>query len=49
MAKIIPLTEGTFTVDKTKQFIPFDPQRDRLQDRPKGSLLIEIQPFLVIT
>ncbi|MBX5439394.1 MAG: MBL fold metallo-hydrolase [Thermoflavifilum sp.] len=29
--------------------MPFDPQRDRLQDRPKGSLLIEIQPFLVIT
>ncbi|WP_245759879.1 MBL fold metallo-hydrolase [Thermoflavifilum thermophilum] len=48
MAQIIPLAEGTFTVDRSKKFIPFDPQHDRLQDRPKGSLLIEIQPFLVI-
>jgi glyoxylase-like metal-dependent hydrolase (beta-lactamase superfamily II) len=47
MAQIIPLAEGTFTVDKTKVFVPFNPAQDHLQDRPKGSLLIEIQPFLV--
>ncbi|MCL6523244.1 MAG: MBL fold metallo-hydrolase [Thermoflavifilum sp.] len=47
MAQIIPLAEGTFTVDKTKIFKPFHPESDRLQDRPKGSLLIEIQPFLI--
>jgi len=49
MAQIIPLAEGTFTVDKSKVFVPFDPEHDHLQDRPKGSLLIEIQPFLVKT
>lgn len=47
--KIIPLSEGSFTIDNTKVFVPFDPGKDDLQQRPKGSLLVEIQPFLVIT
>jgi glyoxylase-like metal-dependent hydrolase (beta-lactamase superfamily II) len=47
--KIIPLSEGAFTIDKTKQFIPFDIERDDLQKRPVGSLLVEIQPFCIIT
>lgn len=47
--KIIPLSEGSFTVDKTKQFIPFDKEKDELQQRSVGSLLVEIQPFVVIT
>ncbi|MDB5222303.1 MAG: fold metallo-hydrolase [Chitinophagaceae bacterium] len=47
--KIIPLSEGAFTVDKSKQFIPFDLEKDKLQDRNVGSLLVEIQPFVVIT
>jgi glyoxylase-like metal-dependent hydrolase (beta-lactamase superfamily II) len=47
--RIIPLSEGAFTVDKTKVFIPFDPVKDDLQKRAAGSLLVEIQPFLVIT
>ena len=47
--KIIPLSEGTFTIDKTKQFIPFDEHKDKLHARSTGSLLVEIQPFLVIT
>lgn len=46
--KIIPLSEGTFTVDKTKQFAPFDENMDNLQARASGSLLVEIQPFIVI-
>lgn len=46
--KIIPLSEGTFTVDKTKLFVPFN-EHDELQNRPAGSLLVEIQPFVVIT
>jgi glyoxylase-like metal-dependent hydrolase (beta-lactamase superfamily II) len=46
---IIPLSEGTFTVDKTKLFVPFNEQDDELQNRPVGSLLVEIQPFVVIT
>ena len=47
--KIFPLSEGSFTVDKTKQFIPFDQSEHSLQSRPSGSLLVEIQPFVVIT
>jgi glyoxylase-like metal-dependent hydrolase (beta-lactamase superfamily II) len=47
--KIIPLSEGSFTIDKTKLFIPFDQQTEDLQARPVGSLLVEIQPFVVIT
>src|SRR5688500_5960397 len=47
--KVIPLSEGSFTIDKTKLFVPFDEQTDVLNDRPMGSLLVEIQPFLVIT
>lgn len=47
--KIIPLTEGSFTVDASKQFIPFDKEVNVLKDRPLGSLLVEIQPFAVVT
>jgi glyoxylase-like metal-dependent hydrolase (beta-lactamase superfamily II) len=47
--RIIPLSEGQFTIDQTKLFVPFDPQHDDLQQRPTGSLLVEIQPFLLIT
>jgi glyoxylase-like metal-dependent hydrolase (beta-lactamase superfamily II) len=47
--KIIPLSEGSFTIDATKHFVPFDDQQHELNDRPTGSLLVEIQPFVVIT
>jgi glyoxylase-like metal-dependent hydrolase (beta-lactamase superfamily II) len=47
--KVIPLSEGTFTIDKTKLFVPFDTSKDDLQQRPVGSLLVEVQPFVVIT
>lgn len=47
--KIIPLSEGTFTIDKTKLFVPFDEKSDSLKDRGPGSLLVEIQPFVIIT
>ncbi len=47
--KIIPLSEGAFTIDATKNFVPFDLAKDNLQQRPIGSLLVEIQPFAVIT
>lgn len=47
--KIIPLSEGSFTIDKTKVFVPFVPDQDILQNRPAGSLLVEVQPFVVIT
>jgi len=47
--QVIPLSEGAFTIDKTKKFIPFDLDSDDLQQRPTGSLLVEIQPFAVVT
>lgn len=47
--QIIPLSEGSFTIDKTKVFVPFDTEKEELNSRPTGSLLVEIQPFVVIT
>lgn len=47
--KIFPLSEGSFTVDQTKKFIPFNMEKDDLQKRNKGSILVEIQPFAIIT
>ena len=47
--KIIPLSEGVFTIDKSKVFVPFKLDKDDLQSRPLGSLLVEVQPFTVIT
>lgn len=49
MAKVFPLSEGVFTVGYDKQFVPFSHDNDILTDRPTGSLLVEIQPFLVVT
>jgi len=47
--KIFPLSEGEFTIGHDKIFAPFNPVTDELNDRPTGSLLVEVQPFLVIT
>lgn len=47
--QIIPLSEGVFTIDKTKIFVPFNAKEDDLRQRPTGSLLVEVQPFVVIT
>src|SRR4051812_18033937 len=47
--RIIPLSEGAFTIDKSKVFVPFALDEDELQKRPAGSLLVEIQPFVVVT
>src|SRR6186713_641148 len=46
---IIPLSEGAFTIDKSKLFVPFDTGREDLQSRPVGSLLVEVQPFVIRT
>lgn len=46
---IFPLSEGAFTIDSTKLFVPFNEATDDLQQRPTGSLLVEIQPFVVVT
>lgn len=42
------LSEGTYTVDESKLFIPFNNLTDSIKDRP-ASLLVEICPFLIIT
>ncbi len=47
--KIIPLSEGAFSIDKTKVFVPFNKDADNIQERTPGSLLVEIQPFVIIT
>jgi len=47
--RIIPLSEGAFTIDKTKVFVPFNTETEKLNERPAGSLLVEIQPFVVVT
>ena len=47
--RIIPLSEGTFTIDQSKVFVPFSIESDHLENRTKGSLLVEVQPFVIIT
>ncbi len=47
--QIIPLSEGSFTIDKSKVFVPINTETEALQSRPVGSLLVEIQPFVVVT
>lgn len=46
--QIHPLSEGIFTIGHDKIFQPFNPETEVLTDRPTGSLLVEIQPFLVV-
>jgi glyoxylase-like metal-dependent hydrolase (beta-lactamase superfamily II) len=46
--KAIALNEGSYSVDASKKFIPFDPSVDKPSDRP-ASLFIFIQPFLIKT
>lgn len=46
--QVIALSEGSFTIDKTKIFVPFNQEQDDLQQRPVGSLLVEVQPFVVV-
>lgn len=49
MTHIYPLSEGTFTIGHDKIFHPFDQATDVLEHRATGSLLVEVQPFLVDT
>jgi glyoxylase-like metal-dependent hydrolase (beta-lactamase superfamily II) len=48
MPRIYRLSEGEFTIGHDKIFVPFNPGEDELSDRPTGSLLVEVQPFLVV-
>ena len=47
--RIYPLSEGSFSIDETKVFKPFDSSSPHYPDRPKGSILVEVQPFVIIT
>jgi len=44
--QVFTLYEGSYSVDATKKFIPFNPKVDHVKDRP-ASLFIHVQPFLV--
>lgn len=44
--EVFTLSEGLYSVDASKKFIPFDPQLHSYKDRP-ASLFININPFLV--
>jgi glyoxylase-like metal-dependent hydrolase (beta-lactamase superfamily II) len=46
--EIFALGEGSYSVDSSKQFIPFNPATDNAKDRP-GSLFIHVNPFLIKT
>lgn len=46
MSKVFTLTEGFYSVDQSKQFIPFDPSKDDPKSRP-ASLFVHVQPFLI--
>jgi glyoxylase-like metal-dependent hydrolase (beta-lactamase superfamily II) len=46
--EIFALGEGSYSVDSSKKFIPFDPQINNTKERP-GSLFIHVNPFLVKT
>lgn len=48
MTQIIPLSEGTFTVGRDKLFHTINIEKEDLYTRPIGSLLVEVQPFLII-
>lgn len=44
--QVFTLHEGSYSVDSTKKFVPFDPAKDNPKDRP-SSLFIHVQPFLI--
>jgi glyoxylase-like metal-dependent hydrolase (beta-lactamase superfamily II) len=46
--EIFALGEGSYSVDASKKFIPFNPETDNAKDRP-GSLFIHVNPFLIKT
>ncbi|MBE8713346.1 MBL fold metallo-hydrolase [Sphingobacterium hungaricum] len=46
MIKAYSLFEGSFSVDSSKAFVPFDDKKDDPKDRP-GSLFIHVHPFLI--
>lgn len=48
MVQAYSLYEGSFSVDKSRKFVPFDPSINAPQDRP-GAMFIDVHPFLIPT
>ncbi|RZK61630.1 MAG: MBL fold metallo-hydrolase, partial [Pedobacter sp.] len=46
--EIIALKEGSYSVDASKKFIPFDPSTHEASERP-ASLFVHVNPFLLKT
>lgn len=46
MIQAYSLFEGSFSVDASKKFIPFDPSKDDPKSRP-ASLFVHVHPFLI--
>jgi glyoxylase-like metal-dependent hydrolase (beta-lactamase superfamily II) len=46
--KVHALYEGSYSVDSSKKFLPFDPAIHQAKDRP-ASLFVYVQPFLLET
>ncbi len=46
--KVFALHEGSYSVDSSKKFIPFDPTIHKSSERP-ASLFIHVQPFIIET
>lgn len=46
--KVHALYEGSYSVDTSKKFVPFDPEIHASKDRP-GSIFVYVQPFLLET
>lgn len=44
--QVFTLSEGSYSVDASKKFVPFNPATDNPKDRP-ASLFVHVQPFLV--
>ncbi len=47
MPKVFALNEGFYSVDQTKEFVPFNPITDDPKSRP-ASIFVHVQPFLVV-
>lgn len=46
MSKVFALNEGFYSVDQSKEFVPFNPVIDDPKSRP-ASIFVHVQPFLV--
>ncbi|GHE43395.1 MBL fold metallo-hydrolase [Sphingobacterium griseoflavum] len=48
MIQAYSLYEGSFSVDASKEFVPFDPEKDDPLSR-KGSIFVHVHPILIVS